>query len=126
MENYYYIEHQENSNDIPYNHYIETGYKDPSPLYGMFFLIFISICVNCLPYRTNNTSDLVNRERLLVNDLPVLRIETSVNESCSICLERFKLDDVVNKLNCNHMYHKECLDSWIQNNNCPLCRSIIV
>ena len=126
MEKYYYIGHPENSNDIPYNHYKGTGLGGYSPFVGMFFLIFISFCVNCLPYRTNNTSDLINRERLLVNDLPVLKIETSVNESCSICLERFKLDDMINKLNCNHMYHKECLDSWIQNNNCPLCRSIIV
>lgn len=125
MENNYYIDHEKNLNDYSHNDYKENinGY---SPFVGIFFLIFISFCFNCLPSRIDNISDLENRERLIINDLPVLRIEEVINDTCSICLERFKLDDMINKLNCNHIYHKGCLDSWIQNNNCPLCRSIIV
>tara|TARA_Y100001958_G_C21247511_1_gene578931 strand:- start:5061 stop:5441 length:381 start_codon:yes stop_codon:yes gene_type:complete len=126
MDNYYYIDNKDNLNDIPYNHYKDSNIKEYSPFIGMFFLLFISLCVSCLPPRSNNTSDLEIRQRLLVNNLPVLIIENDIDDSCSICLEKYKLNDMINRLNCNHIYHKECLDNWIQNNNCPLCRSIII
>ena len=48
------------------------------------------------------------------------------NEKCSICLEDFNIGDTLNELNCNHFYHKECINNWIKsNNNCPMCRSLI-
>ena len=59
--------------------------------------------------RTNNRSDLEISQRLLVNNLPILLIENDIDDSCSICLEKFKLNDTINRLNCNHIYHKECV-----------------
>ena len=99
-----------------------------TPLIGIIFIMFISFCTSCYPFiRVNNTTDLDNRERLLINNLPIINIDSNnIDETCSICLEKFVLNDKVNKLNCNHIYHKLCLDDWINNNNCPLCRSIIV
>lgn len=45
-----------------------------------------------------------------------------MKEICSICHE--KLDSDTTKTNCNHIYHKNCLDIWLKNNNsCPLCRN---
>jgi len=44
--------------------------------------------------------------------------------SCSICLESLKSGII--KTDCNHTFHKICLDTWINfNNSCPHCRSII-
>ena len=44
--------------------------------------------------------------------------------SCSICLESSKSGII--KTDCNHTFHKVCLDKWINiNNSCPYCRSII-
>jgi hypothetical protein len=45
---------------------------------------------------------------------------------CQICLTEYQTNEVVRKLsNCNHLYHKDCIDTWLLKgkNNCPLCRS---
>ena len=50
-------------------------------------------------------------------------VEESSSEICSICLDNYKKDDILNELKCGHKYHKTCIDDWIKNNNnCPLCR----
>ncbi|ESU39046.1 Putative RING finger domain protein [Giardia duodenalis] len=50
-------------------------------------------------------------------------------EACSICMGSFTLfgdegkNNPVRKLPCNHLYHKDCIQSWIVSGNtlCPLC-----
>ena len=45
------------------------------------------------------------------------------NEQCSICLEYYEKDNIINELKCGHKYHKNCIDDWINDHdNCPLCR----
>ena len=45
------------------------------------------------------------------------------SDNCSICLENYNKDNIINVLKCGHKYHKDCIDDWINdNNNCPLCR----
>ncbi|WVY95966.1 hypothetical protein V8G54_028117 [Vigna mungo] len=46
---------------------------------------------------------------------------------CVVCLAEFKEHDVLKVLpNCNHAFHLDCIDVWLQaNSNCPLCRSSI-
>lgn len=46
---------------------------------------------------------------------------------CVVCLIEFKEHDVLKVLpNCNHAFHLDCIDIWLQtNSNCPLCRSSI-
>ena len=42
---------------------------------------------------------------------------------CSICLENFDVGQKISELSCGHLFHKECVEQWMQNNhNCPLCR----
>ena len=43
---------------------------------------------------------------------------------CTICLKKFNKDKVY--LNCNHYFHKECIQNWkTRNNTCPICRAQI-
>ncbi len=46
---------------------------------------------------------------------------------CSICLESFIINESdVCKTQCNHMYHKDCINKWlIKNRSCPKCRKYI-
>ena len=46
---------------------------------------------------------------------------------CSICLEDFFEDGYATKIECGHLYHKSCIESWLnnQNSNCPNCRKEI-
>ncbi|CAA0392733.1 putative chromatin regulator PHD family [Arabidopsis thaliana] len=58
-------------------------------------------------------------------------ISSRVNppESCRICQDEFDGGDEVRCLrNCVHVYHKTCIDRWIQDDKmtCPLCRTPIV
>jgi len=44
-------------------------------------------------------------------------------EECSICMESYKLNELVYELPCVHIYHKECIKKWLKSNNtCPICR----
>ena len=54
-------------------------------------------------------------------------LETDINSMCSICLEPFVENNLINTLKCKHMYHSKCIDTWFStnNNNCPMCRCII-
>ncbi|KAJ4709845.1 E3 ubiquitin-protein ligase RHA2A [Melia azedarach] len=47
---------------------------------------------------------------------------------CMVCLCTLRDGEQVRKLDCRHVFHKECLDGWLHhlNFNCPLCRSPLV
>ncbi|KAJ6718833.1 E3 UBIQUITIN-PROTEIN LIGASE RHA2A [Salix purpurea] len=47
---------------------------------------------------------------------------------CVVCLCTLRHGDQVRKLDCRHVFHKECIDGWLDhlNFNCPLCRSSLV
>ncbi len=51
---------------------------------------------------------------------------------CSICFEKVSCKEFVRKLNCNHSFHKKCIDRWLVNSikndnspSCALCRQTI-
>ena len=46
------------------------------------------------------------------------------NKECLICIENFNDDDDVIKIPCNHIFHKNCIKSWVceESNKCPICR----
>ena len=46
---------------------------------------------------------------------------------CGICMDSFYDGEMVKKLPCGHIYHKDCLSQWMQNNNkCPFCDKLIL
>jgi len=46
-------------------------------------------------------------------------------EVCSICQIDFQSSDIVRRLNnCSHLFHLNCIDTWLSNHNtCPTCRN---
>ncbi|XP_020227537.1 probable E3 ubiquitin-protein ligase RHA1A [Cajanus cajan] len=51
-------------------------------------------------------------------------------DTCAVCLSQFNKEDEVRELlNCYHVFHRECIDKWLdhehENHNptCPLCRA---
>ncbi|KAJ0242728.1 E3 ubiquitin-protein ligase RHA2B [Hirschfeldia incana] len=50
---------------------------------------------------------------------------TAAASDCIVCLSTLKSGEEVRKLGCRHVFHKQCLEGWLQhlNFNCPLCRS---
>jgi len=47
-----------------------------------------------------------------------------INTKCTVCQASFEGEDDTRILNCNHVYHTDCIDNWLTNYNylCPCCR----
>lgn len=47
-------------------------------------------------------------------------------EKCSICLEEYVPNMYYRKLQCDHIFHKKCVDKWFKKAGhfkCPICRN---
>ncbi|KAL2493625.1 putative E3 ubiquitin-protein ligase [Forsythia ovata] len=49
-------------------------------------------------------------------------------QECSVCLTEFKPNQEINHLSCGHVFHKLCLEKWLNywNVTCPLCRNYMM
>uniref|UniRef100_A0A3Q2QDL1 Ring finger protein 150a n=2 Tax=Cyprinodontoidei TaxID=8087 RepID=A0A3Q2QDL1_FUNHE len=44
-------------------------------------------------------------------------------DNCAVCIECYKPNDVVRILPCRHVFHKHCVDPWLQDHRtCPMCK----
>ncbi|XP_029909409.1 RING finger protein 150a [Myripristis murdjan] len=44
-------------------------------------------------------------------------------DNCAVCIEGYKANDVVRILPCRHVFHKHCVDPWLQDHRtCPMCK----
>lgn len=44
-------------------------------------------------------------------------------ELCTICQEKYRRNEEGSKLQCGHLFHKECLEPWVRmHSTCPVCR----
>ena len=49
-----------------------------------------------------------------------------VSTKCAICTEEFEKDEKVSALDCEHIFHSECLIPWLEiQNTCPNCRFML-
>jgi hypothetical protein len=46
------------------------------------------------------------------------------SKECNICMDTYKIDDIVIKLGCNHLFHVNCIKNWLckEKITCPVCR----
>lgn len=45
------------------------------------------------------------------------------SESCAICLESYQEGESLRKMPCQHTFHKDCVDHWLESRTtCPYCR----
>lgn len=72
--------------------------------------------------------------KLIDEKNPVSRFKTaainpaSFSDTCAVCLSAFEDGEEVRKLKCKHIFHKDCLDTWLQQDSatCPLCRNKVL
>jgi hypothetical protein len=62
-----------------------------------------------------------------INNLNISKILKEQNEKCTICMEEMIENDEYFNINCNHIFHKGCLETYLKNYNhiCPVCRQDI-
>lgn len=64
----------------------------------------------------------------MVDRLPTVIMDEQVKAEairCTVCMDDFELgsDQVVIKLPCSHVLHKDCVTPWLkEHNTCPVCR----
>ncbi|XP_009625200.1 brassinosteroid-responsive RING protein 1 [Nicotiana tomentosiformis] len=81
------------------------------------------------PTRPESHSELHSVSATLIRELlPVVKFSELVEppESCAVCLYEFDGDDEIRRLtNCRHIFHRSCLDRWMDHDQktCPLCRT---
>ena len=105
-----------------------SSFENVFPL-GIFIFSFLFIYCGCFyinKWKTIKNNSII---QLSMDSLNTLIVYDELPENnCSICLEEFKNEDILKKLNCTHIFHKDCLGIWINNNNnktCPLCRRVV-
>uniref|UniRef100_A0A7C8ZD05 RING-type E3 ubiquitin transferase n=1 Tax=Opuntia streptacantha TaxID=393608 RepID=A0A7C8ZD05_OPUST len=60
----------------------------------------------------------------VISSLPSFLITKSDGQECVVCLSTLEEDDLARRLpNCNHVFHAECIDTWLTAQpTCPICR----
>jgi len=60
-----------------------------------------------------------------VSNMPLSRSDSTSQHvfNCSICLSDYQMNEILLRLPCFHIYHKNCVAMWFQQHNtCPLCK----
>eukprot|EP00747_Dinoflagellata_sp_TGD_P051224 gnl/TRDRNA2_/TRDRNA2_147219_c1_seq2.p1 gnl/TRDRNA2_/TRDRNA2_147219_c1~~gnl/TRDRNA2_/TRDRNA2_147219_c1_seq2.p1 ORF type:complete len:331 (-),score=49.32 gnl/TRDRNA2_/TRDRNA2_147219_c1_seq2:36-998(-) len=70
----------------------------------------------------------VRRMRLVPYVEENFRKEDGTMEECCICTEEFDADQPIRQTPCQHLFHEECLQKWVEGHrrSCPLCRANIL
>ncbi|XP_057698400.1 RING finger protein 150-like [Corythoichthys intestinalis] len=83
--------------------------------------------------RDRNQRRLGDAAKKAISKLPVRTIKKGDKEaerdfdSCAVCIEAYKTNDVVRVLPCRHVFHKHCVDPWLHDHQtCPMCKMNIL
>jgi len=48
-------------------------------------------------------------------------------DTCAVCIENYRVEDIVRILPCKHQFHKSCIDQWLlEKRTCPMCKMDIL
>lgn len=51
----------------------------------------------------------------------------SESHLCAVCIESYRMGDVVTVLTCDHIFHKTCIEPWLlEKRTCPMCKCDIL
>lgn len=92
----------------------------------------------CVIIITNNLLNIKIKKdsetRNFIKNLDIKNIKKCKKEciDCCICLSSVNPNEFIRELNCNHKYHKKCIDKWLikmskqyETISCPICRQNI-
>ncbi|KAL4193370.1 hypothetical protein AMTRI_Chr06g199070 [Amborella trichopoda] len=68
------------------------------------------------------------RESVSVTLFKCLPMNSGCPVECTVCLYKFEEEEEISKLRCNHFFHRDCLDKWLDHwhSTCPLCRTSVI
>ena len=119
--NYNNYNNYNNNNNIDNNFYYSyKNKKDKKKIINNF-------TINNLIFFEND--EILTMENMFKNNLKIKKNgyygENKYHiKNCIICFENFKENEMILKLNCFHIFHKNCIENWLKkNNNCPICKN---
>ena len=119
--NNYPSNYPNNYNEYNYSSY-EGSFDNYYPLYLFMLMCFCSLSACLYEYYSNRRNYGIMNQPLVESGREV-RNETLFEEGCVICLERYKKNERIITLKCNHIFHFQCIEEWLENKeSCPLCR----
>lgn len=126
MENKYDIEY--NNNYIDNHNNTIVGYTKGELQSMLIFIIFISCCSPFFHIINHILHECKLRYNFFKLSVRKIRIDDNLLlDECSICLEKYQKNDKITDLNCDHVFHTNCIRLWLKDNNtCPQCREIII
>lgn len=79
---------------------------------------------NCIQELIENIRKKERLKKDLYKDKPYVYTKEMGPVECTVCLGEFKPKQHIRKLQCEHEFHKKCIDKWLLQGNscCPLCR----
>jgi len=98
-------------------------------LYDIYSKLNINIHINSISY-TDHIEEVVNNK---YNKKDVSNIISKFKSKeykgkndkhqCTVCLENIKKGENITKLDCEHIFHTDCINEWVsRDNTCPCCR----
>jgi len=90
-------------------------------------LIFLDITTRFASPVTDIELKNIRKKKIKQIKYHKVKKETTLHE-CPICLEEINTGEYEKKLNCNHCFHKKCIDRWFNKENdcCPMCRLKVI
>ena len=96
-----------------------------------YVLVINPLCPTPVPVPVNTLTAIINKRLPVANFSSILsRLGKHEDEVCvcSVCLDSINKSDETRELyNCCHVFHRGCLDNWVDEGQvtCPLCRSLL-
>ena len=89
--------------------------------------IFNQLMQDALPANLHELLEdvpVIPTEEHLRNNTSVSRLAEDFDDNCAICQDPLLINQDARTINhCNHMFHKQCIDTWFQRHiHCPCCR----
>ena len=91
----------------------------------IFFMILLYILIYSLKLCCIKCQTIYIEYRKKLPEIKYKRIH-STDDVCTICIENLETNEKIIKLNCEHMFHPNCIKPWIdKHERCPNCNSDI-
>ena len=77
-----------------------------------------------ISFQSESESESHNHDDMMNLELETVKVQDfEVVQNCAICLEVLARGSQVSRMPCSHLYHQDCIFSWLERNrSCPLCR----
>ncbi|XP_078268046.1 E3 ubiquitin-protein ligase RNF128 isoform X1 [Rhinoraja longicauda] len=98
-----------------------------------YFIFYTARRLQIARAQLRKQNQLKNEAKKAINQLDLRTLKQGDPETgpdadtCAVCIDAYKPNDVVRILTCNHLFHKSCIDPWLlEHRTCPMCKCDIL